>query len=194
MDELPEYTENDLLYNDKEQLPKTKLHYTISMLIKDFSVKYQYVCRIWYRNTICMLYGSKRSLYDDDDDDNDDYNHYRIDNKDNYTCEMLDADVKLLLNTISNLIGDNKIFIQFNISQKFISKIYSVDDIHNKYKYLKHFPDFLDGIKYLNNNICILDRCSHISELAEIEKFKETFAILGPTVFENNNFSKIFNN
>ncbi len=190
MDDLPEYTENDILCNYKEELPKTKLHYSISMLIKDFSMKYRYVYGLWYGNIGNMLSGIKRSYYDDDDNNDNDYSC--IDNRHDYTCEMLDTDVKILLDTISELIADNKIFIQFKMTQNIISGIYSIDDMRNKYKYLRHFPDFFNGINYLHNNICILDENSHISELAKIEQFKESFAILGPKVFENNNFTKIF--
>jgi len=192
MDKLPNYTENDLYYNEKGELPKTKLYYNISMLIKDFSMKYKDAYGIWYANSYNMLRRVRRSLYDDDDYD--EFSSYSKENKHNYTCDMLDNDVKLLLKTISDLVGNDKIFIQFKTTQYIISEIYNGDDMINKYKYLKYFPDFFNNITYVNgSNICILNGESHIDELVEIEKFRESFKVLGPTIFENNNFLKIFN-
>ena len=193
MDDLPEYTTDELYYNNKDQLPKTKLFYDISKLIQQFALKYQYVYGLWYRTPNNMLSGGRMSIYDECDD-----NYYRpcTNNPNNYTCEMLDADVKILLDSIYDLIRDNKVFIQLKMTTRTLSEVYSIEDMICKYPYLKYFPEFFNNINYFNNrNIYFLsDEDGHINELREIENIREPFKILGPTVFENNNFWKIFNN
>jgi hypothetical protein len=193
MDDLPEYTTDELYYNNKDQLPKTKLFYDISKLMQQFALKYQYVYGLWYRNQMAMLNSVKMSIYDYYEDN---YCRPCTSNPNNYTCEMLDADVKILLDSIYNLIGNNKVFIQFKMTTKILSEVYSVEDMIHKYPYLKHFPEFFNNINYFNNgNIYFLnEEDGHINELREIESIREPFKILGPTVFENNNFWKIFNN